>query len=503
VNGTFREINNGWTRMKRFTLRFRVYSVLIGLVMITLLGGLVMVWYTYRMEGLFSNLVDRNVAAFQVAEALQSALVNQKGFVSYYFQDSDPTWLKHLGEYRQVFKERFQEAVALAETEYEKKTMEKMQAEYADYTQLKDQVIDHYMNGDKETGVRLHKEVREHFLKVLQLCDEYKAFHARNINEVRNTTLSQAGRLRIVAGSAILCALFLAVLLSSVMMNQILEPVRRLALEADRESGNPGADDEVTALSRSVKGLLEEFDFTQTELEKSREHLLQAEKMAALGKLAAGMAHSIRNPLTSVKMRLFSLQRSLELPKPHQEDLQVISEETLHIDNIVQNFLEFSRPPKLRIQQFSPSEAVDLAIRLLAHRFELAGVKCTVDRKACLPSIQGDPERLKEVLINLLENACEAMTNGGAIVIREEASIRPQVGEVAIIRLSDSGPGIPEEIRKRVFEPFFSTKEEGSGLGLSIALRIVEEHGGFLDVTSQKGAGATFVITLPTKEKEP
>ena len=144
---------------------------------------------------------------------------------------------------------------------------------------------------------------------------------------------------------------------------------------------------------------------------------------------------------------------------------------------------------------------MDLAIRLLSHRFELAAVKCTVDRKECLPTIQGDPERLKEVLVNLMENACEAMTGGGSIVIREEAGSRPPVGDAAIIRLSDTGPGIPEEIRQKVFEPFFSTKEEGSGLGLSIAFRIVEEHGGLLELTSQESAGATFVITLPTKEK--
>ena len=261
-------------------------------------------------------------------------------------QDSDPTWLKHLGEYRQVFMDRFRQALLLAETEYEKKTMEKMETEYGDYIRLKDRVIEHYVSGQKEEGIRLHKQVRDHFFKVLQLCDEYKDFHARNINEVRNTTLHQAGRLRIIAGSAILCVLFLAVLLTFVLMNQILEPVRRLALEANREPGNRGAEDEVKALSHSVRGLLEEFDTTQTELEKSREHLLQAEKMAAVGKLAAGMAHSIRNPLTSVKMRLFSLQRSLELSRLQKEDLQVISEETLHIDNIVQNFLEFSRPPE-------------------------------------------------------------------------------------------------------------------------------------------------------------
>jgi signal transduction histidine kinase len=491
-----------WHRsvLRRFNLRFRVYSVLMALVLITLVGGLVMVWYTYRMEGLLSRLIDRNVAAFQAAEALQSALMMQKGFVSYFVEDSDRVWLKHLEEYRQMFRRRLAEALKLAETQTEKQTMVRLESEYAEYTAVKDGVIYHYLSGDREAGALLHKQAREHFSRVLQLCDEYKAFHARNIEKVREKSLSEAGRLRLIAGSAILCALFLAVLLSFVLVHQILGPVRRLALETDPESGNPGVDNEVKALSRSVRGLLEEFDFTQTELERSRGHLVQAEKMAALGKLSASMAHSIRNPLTSVKMRLFSLQRTLELTSLQKEDLQVISEEILHIDAIVENFLEFSRPPKLRMQNVSPSEIVNLATRLLSHRFELAGVKCAIERKEPLPPIQGDPERLKEVLVNILVNACEAMVQGGSIVIQEEAVYENSTGGAAVVRISDDGPGIPESIGKRVFEPFFSTREEGTGLGLSIARRIILEHGGTLDLSSGDGGGASFIITLPVKE---
>ena len=108
------------------------------------------------------------------------------------------------------------------------------------------------------------------------------------------------------------------------------------------------------------------MDTTRIELEQSREHLLQSEKLAQIGKLAAGVAHSIRNPLTSVKMRLFSLERTLSLSAAQKEDFDVISEEIRHIDTIVGNFLEFSRPPKLKIQKASPSEVVDMAVQLSA-----------------------------------------------------------------------------------------------------------------------------------------
>jgi signal transduction histidine kinase len=275
--------------------------------------------------------------------------------------------------------------------------------------------------------------------------------------------------------------------------------LHRLAQEANKEGTLKKSGDEVKAISRSVHDLIEAAGQTHIELERSREHLLQAEKMAMVGKLAAGMAHSIRNPLTSVKMRLFSLSRSLKLSDYQKEDFDVISEEIRHTDAIVQSFLEFSRPPRLKMQQISPSIVVDMGLQLLEHRLKSYDVTVNVIRKQQLPEIQADPEQLKEVLVNLIINACEAMEQGGSIVIEEEEDLVSTSGRVAVIRLKDNGPGIPESIRDNIFQPFFTTKEEGTGLGLSIAARIVEEHQGRLDIQSKEGQGSTFIITLPIK----
>jgi signal transduction histidine kinase len=218
------------------------------------------------------------------------------------------------------------------------------------------------------------------------------------------------------------------------------------------------------------------------------------------GKLAAGVAHSIRNPLTSVKMRLYSMRRHLELPPPQQEDLDVISEEIGHIDAIVRNFLEYSRPPKLKIQQVSPSAVVDLAITLLRPRLESFNVSMSVNRKQPLPEIWADPDQLKEVLVNLMVNACEAMVKGGSIEVTEAEDFVAGLGRVVRIRIQDTGPGIPASMQEKIFQPFFSGKEEGTGLGLSIAARIIEEHGGSIDVKSRSGEGATFTLTLPLRK---
>jgi len=488
---------------KRIHLRTRIYIILATLVLVSFFGGAVTVWYTYRMERLLTEVIDLHMAGYQAAEALETALVNQKGFVSYYFLDRDPDWLRQLGKYRQIFDERLTEARALFDSRTQREAIDRIEARYRAYTRAKDQVIALYKAGEREQGSALHRSVRESFFETLDLCRQYKAIHTRLIAEVRSHSYAEASRLRVVAVSGMLTTFLLGLLLIFVLVHHILGPVRRLAQEADREGGaqlsRNGDGDEVQTLSRSVRGLIEEYDHTHSELEKSRETLLQAEKLALVGKLAAGVAHSIRNPLTSVNMRLFSLGRTLHLEGPQKEDFEVISEEIRHIDTIVQNFLEFSRRPRLRMQRINPSDVVEMTLQLLQHRLKSYDVAIDVERNSTpLPDIHADPEQLKEVLVNLIVNACEAMEGGGGnISICEDAPVIPKASQVVRIRVTDDGPGIPAELQDNILQPFFTTKDEGTGLGLSIAVRILEEHGGFLDVSSIEGEGTTFTIILP------
>jgi signal transduction histidine kinase len=485
---------------RKISLRVRVYVILIALVMITMAGGIVTVWYTYQIEHLLTAITEKDLAAFQTAEALVVALANQKGFVSYYFIEGDAEWLRQLGEFRQIFKERLNDALQLAENEREKKALFQIKDQYSRYITVKDRVIGFYQEGRREAGTVLHRQARDLFFNVLELCEKYKDIHTERIVQAKSASQGQAAQLRIIAATAVSISFMLGMLLAFVLGYQILGPVRRLTAEAGRK-GNTNADgDEVKALSRSVRGLIQDVDQTQSELKKSRESLLQAEKMAMVGKLAAGMAHSIRNPFTSMKMRLFSLNRSLKFTDTQKEDFDVISEEIRRIDTIVQNFLEFSRPPKLTLQSISPSIIVDQTLQLLKYRLKSYDVSVTIEREQTLPEIDADPEQLKEVFVNLVVNACEAMERGGSIVIREQEIITPSEGRIAVIRVSDNGPGIPESIRARVLLPFFTTKEEGTGLGLSIAVRIIAEHHGRIDIESNQGEGATFIISLPLKE---
>jgi signal transduction histidine kinase len=193
------------------------------------------------------------------------------------------------------------------------KALFQIKDQYSRYIAIKDRVIGFYQEGRREAGTVLHRQARDLFFTVLALCEKYKGIHKERILRAKSASQDQALQLRFIAATAVSICIMLGVLLALVLGYEILSPVRRLTAEAGRKGDSDAAVDEVKALSHSVRGLIQDVDQIQSELEKSRGSLLQAEKMAMVGKLAAGMAHSIRNPFTSMKMRLFSLNRSLKL----------------------------------------------------------------------------------------------------------------------------------------------------------------------------------------------
>ena len=482
------------------SLKNRVYLINTILLCITVIGAVIMVWYTYKTEKIFKDIIDKNIVLFQSAEALGTSLVNQKGYVSYYLLDGNPAWLDELNRYRQLFNKHLVTVKSLVEEEWEKKVVFQIESQYKDYVITKDNVIAFYKAGEKDKGALLHKEVRQYFSKIMASCEQFKLFHKDKIQGAIEISRTESNHLRYIAIFAIITVFVLRLLINYIFARLILGPIRKLATEADRLGSINPSSNEVSALRKSVYGLIESEEQTHQELERNRETMMLSEKMALLGKLGAGTAHSIRNPLTSVKMRLFSLNRSCDFNKHQKEDFHVISSEINQINQIVENFLEFARPPKLKMKKMSPSIVVDSALHLLEERLKSYHVSTRLVRHHPLAETFVDPAQLKEVIVNIIVNACEATEKGGMIIIHEEENHADPQKKVVVIRIIDDGTGISQEDQGEVFNPFFTTKEEGTGLGLSIAFNIINEHGGWLDVSSEEGRGASFVITLPIKD---
>jgi signal transduction histidine kinase len=237
----------------------------------------------------------------------------------------------------------------------------------------------------------------------------------------------------------------------------------------------------------------------RTKLVHSQALLEKQEKLVTLGTLAAGIAHEIRNPLTSLKARLYTLEKHLQTVPAARKDTDIITAEISRLERIVQDILSFARPSDPKLETIAADTLLREVQGLMSPDLESRGLQMGVESSPEL-LIRADSGHLKQVLINLVRNAGEAIDGAGTVTLRARAARAPLGGretDAVILEVSDTGKGIPPEIEKRLFDPFFSTKETGTGLGLPIAARIVEKHGGMLQYQTRPGHGTTFGVVLP------
>ncbi len=242
----------------------------------------------------------------------------------------------------------------------------------------------------------------------------------------------------------------------------------------------------------------------RNQLDESRAIIERQEKLAALGTLAAGVAHEIRNPLTAMRLRLFSLQRALPPDFHDQDDLDVLKQELERLERIVKQFLLFARPaPPERTAVHVPELFADL-LGLLRAQLGLRQVNLQV-QPGSSGTVFADRSQLQQVMINLIQNGAESIAGHGSVTLSARSTSMVIGGAskaMVAIDIRDTGAGIPPEVQPRIFDPFFSTKEAGTGLGLAIAARIVQNHQGTLQFVSHPGAGTTFTLCLPVERTE-
>ena len=242
----------------------------------------------------------------------------------------------------------------------------------------------------------------------------------------------------------------------------------------------------------------------RAQLTESRELVARQEKLASLGVLVAGVAHEIRNPLTAIKVRLYTLREELDAGALGSEDIEVISGEINRLERIVKDFLQFARPSEPKLEALSASAVVAEVHAFM--RAELASLSIDLKLENSIGArIRADSHQLKQVLINLVRNAAESITDSGAVTLRVHEStavIQNKRQPCVFIEVEDTGAGIPLEVQQRLFDPFFTTKETGTGLGLAIAARIVEQHSGVLKFQTQSQQGSIFTILLPAVRNE-
>lgn len=469
-------------------------AVAIGAVLaLAAIGSLAFILFAYQARDLMESLVRENVASVRAAEELEIALLEQKGLVAYFILgDGDERWIEVLLKREPEIQRWRDAAVRTATTLEERQIIDELMRVYTEFDARRDEAVDMYRAGNFEAAeYALLHDVQALFDRAHALCELYLAANEAAIHRRMDADADHVDKLRWLAIAYLVVVCVIAAALASFVFREIVAPLRRIAEEA----GGSRSPDAVRDVGERVLALMSDVDETRESLERSRQQLVTSERLASVGKLAASVAHEIRNPLTSMKMRLFYLRNEVGVDPRYEDDFRVISEEVSRLESVVRNFLEFSRPPDLRIESNDVADLLDRTLELCSHRLEAAGIDVQRHLPQDLPEVLADSEQTMQVFLNLMLNASEAMPDGGRLTLRCAVD-----AGLVHIDFCDTGGGVLEEIRHRVFEPFFSTKEEGTGLGLAIAARIMERQGGALSLASTSTEGTVFRVELPANE---
>jgi signal transduction histidine kinase len=232
------------------------------------------------------------------------------------------------------------------------------------------------------------------------------------------------------------------------------------------------------------------------ELQRTQDQLIRSAKLAAVGELAASVAHEVNNPLQTILNITYLLAQD-STSEQVREDLKLIEKEVLRARGIVRSLLDFAHRGEAAWGLEDVNKAVESVLSLAKVRTEASGITVATNLEPALPPVWADGEQLKQVFLNIVTNALDAMPNGGTLTVTTR-----RVNDRLVVEFSDTGVGIPEEFLSRVFEPFFTTKPagKGTGLGLAVSQSIVERHGGDISVRSQVGRGSTFTVSLPVSQ---
>ncbi len=320
---------------------------------------------------------------------------------------------------------------------------------------------------------------------------------------------AKTGLARALGLSAALALLFLVAIAWWLLGREAMAPIQRLVAAMRRaEAGDlgvradEGRPDELGVAARGFDATLAALRRSQTELESFyRERMVRADRFAAVGEMATGLAHEIKNPLAGLYGALELLAEDLAGTPGQAEVVNEMRHQVQRLAHTMESFLSFARPPRPHLREIDLNQTLEKVLFLVRQQQQVrsGGIAVRAELADDLPPVRADEGQLEQVFLNVCLNACQAMNGAGGTL-----TVRSRGGDARVsVDIEDTGPGIPPEVRPQIFKPFFTTRREGNGLGLAISARIVAEHGGAMGYRCPDGGGTVFSVTLPRSGAAP
>jgi signal transduction histidine kinase len=484
-----------------------------------LLGFLLMVLPALLVgaEAIRSNLLERralealgqSMARTRTYAELETAMFDQSEVIWRYLSGLDPAARKEFqltGEVVNYWQQRWRAELRPNETAL----ADGVAGIQREIRMVGDSIIALYDAGHREEAYRTaQRELKGRLLPALTQLNREIYRRARE-SSVRGA-YARLQEILAAEGRTLLLIILLAagagLLASWLISRSLARPIRDLTQAmAVVGSGRldhpitPSSRDEIGDLARSFAGMTENLRRNSAQLERTQAQLVQSEKLASIGEMAAAVAHGLRNPLASLRAAAQVVRRHPESPSA-REHLDAIIEQVDRLDRRISHLLSFSRPAPYHPLPENVTRLVEGLLPGFQGPLRDQRIELQLDLPSALPEVRVDPMQLEQALVELVSNALDAMPDGGRLRIGAQASNGGPSGPEVAIEVTDTGAGIPAAALPSVCEPFFTTRQDGTGLGLAIAKRYVEQNGGRLEIESREGQGTTVRVRLPARSE--
>ena len=476
-------------------------------VMLLAIGGLA-AWFLHGLQRNTSETLDRHVNVVKAVERFELSTREVRYNLCQYLVDAD---LKHLRNAYENYRDGgdwLTVVEKLADSPEDRQQVKSLHNEFDQFGKKLLALSQPEADPDESLREKIHRLLQKDFAAELRLHGDQLLDSAEaRMTESSSRNRKIADRMAMVLFLLGSCGAVAGLLTGFGLARGIRRSVTQLSVRVHDAAGKlnevvgpvavrPGEhfedlDQALHRLSRQVGDVVDR-------LQQSQRAVLRAEQLAAVGQLAAGLAHEIRNPLMSMRILVQTALEDETGTGLDETGMRILEEEISRLNQLLQSFLDFARPPKTEKQTVDLVPVIRQQLELISPRAEQQNVKVTyfgLDGK--LPA-HVDTGQIRQLTANLMINALEAMPGGGTLHL----ALSGQLGEYYQLTITDSGCGLPDHLQKTIFDPFVSTKETGTGLGLAICKRIVDAHGGTIDAHNLAEGGAEFIIRIPNTAKE-
>jgi signal transduction histidine kinase len=484
----------------------RISAPIMAISLVPLAVGVGAAIHIHLSQKSISDALALNVTSMRSSEEIAINMRDVRTHLERYLQTKDRAELEAVPELRRDTDYWLTEAERTAVAERELELIDEIKKAYAyffnEYDRIaRSQPLDDFAARLKELNIDALTNA------IITPAQEFLDFNEQQIAE--NTADNQHMTDQVVLGLALLgvCGPVAGLLAGFGISRGVDRSLVRLSVPIRDAAGKlnevlgpltfagGGGVDELEAVLHRMAG---QIGSVIERLQRSQREVLRAEQLAAVGQMAAGIAHELRNPLMSMKILVQSAAAQSSAVSLGSRDLAVLEEEIIRLERLTRTFLDFARPPQLDVRPFEIQTLLHDTVALISGRADYQAVRIVCDLPSTPILIEADCGQIRQVVLNLLLNALEAMPSNGHVLVCLETTRKTDTAPRAIVlRVIDSGPGLPAELGQEIFTPFVSTKETGIGLGLSICKRIVEAHCGEISASNRPEGGAIFAVRLP------